>query len=219
MEEIRRPSRSLSAPVVETTKTSPLSSPFMAKLSLSDASKSKKPQSPSADDPVQVDDVFYSGPNPSISTPPLSPSPDHHQPGGELERVRSQIVDEAMAQIEQAEHRRPDYFKRVKRTQESQTDDERDHPLPGVEITVSPHKGRRLTLFQETSEESFEESLLAGGYGRYVRLPWIDPNSSDTLVYSARRTGRDNPRLRRVIQVLRSSSLSPRQNRYPPQRS
>jgi hypothetical protein len=173
MEEIRRPSRSLSAPVVETTKASPLSSPFMAKLSLSDASKSKKPlnsQSPVTDDPIQVDDVFYSGPNPAISTPPLSPSPDRPQPGGELERVRSQIVDEAMAQIEQAENRRPDYFKRVKRTQESLTDDERDHPLPGVEITVSPHKGRRLTLFQETSEESFEESLMAGGYGRYVRL-------------------------------------------------
>lgn len=38
-------------------------------------------------------------------------------------------------------------------------------------ITESPTKGRRITLFQETSEESFEQSLLAGGYARYGDLP------------------------------------------------
>ena len=27
-------------------------------------------------------------------------------------------------------------------------------------------------MFQETSAESFEESLMAGGYGRYVRPPF-----------------------------------------------
>lgn len=37
-----------------------------------------------------------------------------------------------------------------------------------IGITESPMKGRRIKLFQETSEESFEESLMAGGYGRYV---------------------------------------------------
>ena len=146
----------------------------MAKLSLSDATKSKKslnPPSSASNDPAQVDDIFYTEPNPAaISTPPLSPSPDHHRPGGELERVRLQMLDETVAHMEQTENRRPDYFKRVKRAMVAQTDDERDHPLPGIEITVSPHKGRRLKLFQETSEESFEESLMAGGYGRYVRF-------------------------------------------------
>jgi hypothetical protein len=32
-------------------------------------------------------------------------------------------------------------------------------------------KGRRITLFQETSEESFEQSLMAGGYGKYGTNP------------------------------------------------
>jgi hypothetical protein len=43
--------------------------------------------------------------------------------------------------------------------------------MPGMGITVSPMKGRRITLFQETSEESFEQSLMAGGYGKYGTNP------------------------------------------------
>ncbi|KAI3615529.1 hypothetical protein WG66_011847 [Moniliophthora roreri] len=74
--------------------------------------------------------------------------------------------------------------------------------LGGVGIMDSPTKGRRiklfsessgpstakhylststpaiklfpdLKLFQETSEESFEESLMAGGYGRYRTAEWV----------------------------------------------
>ena len=39
----------------------------------------------------------------------------------------------------------------------------------GLGITETPIKGRRIELwgFQETSEESFEERLMAGGYGGY----------------------------------------------------
>ncbi|KAK7041777.1 hypothetical protein VNI00_009066 [Paramarasmius palmivorus] len=41
----------------------------------------------------------------------------------------------------------------------------------------SPHKEIKLfpdlKLFQETSEESFEESLMAGGYGRYRTAEWV----------------------------------------------
>ncbi|KAL0061177.1 hypothetical protein AAF712_011997 [Marasmius tenuissimus] len=77
------------------------------------------------------------------------------------------------------------------------------HPTPkphpsGVGIMDSPTKGRRIKLysssstnppppppdnkiklfpdmklFQETSEESFEESLMAGGYGRYRTAEWV----------------------------------------------
>ncbi|KAF9261896.1 hypothetical protein L218DRAFT_1078298 [Marasmius fiardii PR-910] len=74
------------------------------------------------------------------------------------------------------------------------------HPS-GIGIMDSPNKGRRiklytsssvnqpsssvdvvkdkiklfpdLKLFQETSEESFEESLMAGGYGRYRTAEWV----------------------------------------------
>lgn len=78
---------------------------------------------------------------------------------------------------QEAEARRPDYLKRTKRTaQELDLATDTDGTLQGsalqpaanIGITDSPVKGRRLTLFQETSDESFEESLMAGGYGRYV---------------------------------------------------
>ena len=62
---------------------------------------------------------------------------------------------------------RPEYLKRAKRSFVEVDDVESES---GVGIAVSPNKGRRLKLFQETSEESFEESLMAGGYGRYVSL-------------------------------------------------
>jgi len=41
--------------------------------------------------------------------------------------------------------------------------------IPGLGIAETPIKGRRIELwgFQETSEESFEERLMAGGYGGY----------------------------------------------------
>ena len=81
-----------------------------------------------------------------------------------------------MAHFQETESRRPEYLKRIKRslldsdpTVDPVLDlEERESVLPGVGITVSPMKGRRLKLFQETSEESFEESLMAGGYERYV---------------------------------------------------
>lgn len=86
------------------------------------------------------------------------------------------MLEEETARYNHTEHRRPEYLHRFKR---SHTDiepiplssleaDERDNGMPGIGITVSPNKGRRLKLFQETSEESFEESLMTGGYERYV---------------------------------------------------
>lgn len=113
-------------------------------------------------------------------------------PGGELERLHQQRLHEQLTQIHDVESRRPDYLKRMKRTfseagmtepsssfstgigsalmgafgSTATVDDEERYGSVG--ITDSPNKGRRLKLFQETSEESFEESLMAGGYGRYV---------------------------------------------------
>ena len=87
------------------------------------------------------------------------------------------MMQERLAYFQEAESRRPDYMKRAKRTLDEADpsaldEDERTRQLDRealVGITESPTKGRRLKLFQETSEESFEESLMAGGYGRYVR--------------------------------------------------
>ena len=92
-----------------------------------------------------------------------------------MERIRQSAMQDRLAHLREAEKRRPEYLKRAKRTLldadpgylEEEEARERDRAL-AVGIMESPHKGRRLKLFQETSEESFEESLMAGGYGRYV---------------------------------------------------
>jgi hypothetical protein len=95
-----------------------------------------------------------------------------------MERIRLQMLENRIAHLQETESRRPEYLRRSKRTH-SESDvlanedrelEERERVFPGIGIAVSPHKGRRLKLFQETSEESFEESLMAGGYGRYVSI-------------------------------------------------
>jgi hypothetical protein len=94
-----------------------------------------------------------------------------------MERIRQAMVQDQLAHYEERERSRPEYLKRAKRTlsevdpllAEDETACERDRSAT-VGITESPIKGRRLKLFQETSEESFEESLMAGGYGRYVSM-------------------------------------------------
>jgi hypothetical protein len=144
----------------------------MAKLTLGDRSLKSRPVSPplqGPSHPSHVDDLFSTEAVASTSNP-QPPS------GGEMERIRLQVLEDGMAHFQEAESRRPEYLKRTKRSLldsdpnvDSVLDlEERESVLPGVGITVSPMKGRRLKLFQETSEESFEESLMAGGYERYV---------------------------------------------------
>lgn len=91
------------------------------------------------------------------------------------------MIQDQLAHHQEAESRRPDYLRRTKRTLneaepatllEDERAPERERSA-AVGIMESPVKGRRLKLFQETSEESFEESLMAGGYGRYVRSRFI----------------------------------------------
>lgn len=89
-----------------------------------------------------------------------------------MERIRQSMMEDKLALMREAEKRRPDYLKRAKRTL-SEADPnylEEEENERSIGIMESPQKGRRLKLFQETSEESFEESLMAGGYGRYVRI-------------------------------------------------
>lgn len=125
----------------------------------------------SSERPIHVDDVFAA--RTSFSQQPLGPaSTPPVTSGGEMERIRRQMRDQELAYQQEAEKRRPDYLKRARRNEDIKdvSMDDQDLGLPGVGITTSPMKGRRLQLFQETSEESFEESLMAGGYGRYVSV-------------------------------------------------
>jgi hypothetical protein len=185
------PSHRISSPPSASSSENPsssrLSSPFMAKLSLSERSFTQsrtptrtRPSSPSDNQPVHVDDVFsiVPAPTPSVgmtmSTPPVSPLvPPPSSASGEIEKMRLATLEEKMAAFREAESRRPDYLKRGKRarTPDGEVQDGRVRGMGvmhGVGIMETPNKGRRLKLFQETSEESFEESLMAGGYGRYV---------------------------------------------------
>jgi len=152
---------------------------------------------------MPVDDVFSLQPNassppdnngvsPSITPPPKTPKPAG---GGEIHRIREALMQERLAYFQEAESRRPDYMKRAKRTLDEADpsaleEDERTRQLDRealVGITESPTKGRRLKLFQETSDESFEESLMAGGYGRYVRKQ-LSINPSPHTTISSQRT-------------------------------
>lgn len=141
-----------------------------------------RPTTPSQWKPIEqssptsrFDDLISSD---SIANPALQGVKDEH--GVEIARIRAKLIENHVAS---AESRRPDYFKRVKRLTPSgsvgaggaslTSDLEgQDASLlwssANVAIIESPVKGKRIALFQETSEESFEESLMAGGYGRYV---------------------------------------------------
>ncbi|KAG6890993.1 hypothetical protein C0992_011270 [Termitomyces sp. T32_za158] len=167
------------------SRTSHLSSPFMEKLVIVDPSKFKIPSHPrpqldsSESQLMLVDDI---PPQPNIlkqsdaTLPACSASPPKSPPrataGGAGIACQAMLPDR-LVQYQDVESRRPEYLKRSKRT-ESDTDFtiEEDKEM-SIGITESPMKGRRLKLFQETSDESFEESLMAGGYGRYRTADWV----------------------------------------------
>ncbi|EMD41408.1 hypothetical protein CERSUDRAFT_89973 [Gelatoporia subvermispora B] len=162
----------------EITPSSRLSSPFMERLSLTERPSSKNRaqrsrRSPSSDRspsvPVDVDDLFSPLASTSKSPPPLSAPIPQRPVGGEIQRIRLQLAAEQAAHLHQTEARRPDYLIREKRAGAVKVDDpeDRESVQPSLGVTVSPNKGRRLKLFQETSEETFEQSLLAGGYPGY----------------------------------------------------
>jgi hypothetical protein len=141
----------------------------MAKATTSDRNKRTLSNPGSA----QPQDIFSPAVNPGETQNPAATSQSSAAlanfvlPGGEMERIRQAERDNAIAFAREAEARRPDYLKRAKHESSSSNAMDEDGERP-VGIMETPMKGRRLKLFQETSEESFEESLMAGGYGRYV---------------------------------------------------
>ncbi|KAH9949521.1 hypothetical protein B0H21DRAFT_889765 [Amylocystis lapponica] len=199
----------------EITPSPRLSSPFMDRLTLIDGpemtptpnrSHTNSAVTSSSPQPTGVDDIFTT--NPSVpSTPPALPAPvPQRAMGGEIQRIRLQLAADQAARLHETESRRPDYLVREKRSSleldpaiDELPEAEDEDSLPGLGVTVSPNKGRRLKLFQETSEESFEQSLLAGGYPGYGYTPaYAEPHTP---------TAKEKPGLsQRAVQWLQQST-------------
>ncbi|KAJ6455779.1 hypothetical protein C8R45DRAFT_1035632 [Mycena sanguinolenta] len=150
------------------------------------SSSPANPSIPSTVNPPPIHTTVAGGPQTSVQiSTPISPPPGSTLlpplaaptpvAGGEIERIRHAMMQNHIAHHQETEARRPDYLKRNKRplSESDPLADDETSRRPGVGIMDSPHKGRRITLFQETSDESFEESLMAGGYGRYRTADWV----------------------------------------------
>ncbi|RPD59365.1 hypothetical protein L227DRAFT_611976 [Lentinus tigrinus ALCF2SS1-6] len=153
------------------TPASRLSSPFQGRLSASGRrtamSQSKSPMPANSPAP----NVFTTSP---ATPPPLATPVPKRALGGEIQRIHLQLAADHAERISEMEARRPEYLVREKRPH-SEADiptlDELDAADATLGVTESPVKGRRLQLFQATSEETFEQSLLAGGYPGYGQSP------------------------------------------------
>ncbi|RDX51465.1 hypothetical protein OH76DRAFT_1435380 [Lentinus brumalis] len=153
------------------TPASRLSSPFQSRLSAGDRrtanSQSKSPMPPGS----PAAKVFDASP---ATPPPLASPVPQRALGGEIQRIHLQLAADRAELISEKEARRPEYLLRQKRPR-SEADiptlDELDAADAALGVTESPVKGRRLQLFQATSEETFEQSLLAGGYPGYGQSP------------------------------------------------
>ncbi|THH17195.1 hypothetical protein EW146_g3574 [Bondarzewia mesenterica] len=170
--------------------------PIPASSSHTGASETPTPtrlSSPFTPRPPQVDSQtphIFSTPLPTSSTERSdlltlqSPGQLPERPaGGEIDRIRAEQARALASRKLETEARRPEYLRRAKRA------------LPtedlGLGITETPIKGRRLELWgiHETSEESFEERLMAGGYGGYGSTggaPIIEPPKTPQRVPASR---------------------------------
>ncbi|PIL29904.1 transcription factor [Ganoderma sinense ZZ0214-1] len=158
------------------TPASRLSSPFQNRRSAGGRHAVKSPSSSpmpplAANSPIP--DVFSVPPPPS-SPPPLATPVPQRAMGGEIHRIHLQLAADRAERLAETEARRPAYLVREKRPR-SEADiptlDELDAANATLGVADSPVKGRRLQLFQATSEETFEQSLLAGGYPGYGQSP------------------------------------------------
>lgn len=149
--------------------------------------------------PVQSNDIFSQ--NMSAQAPALPAPLPRRLNDMDTEDIRAALVNRDWSLVSDAEARRPDYLTRAQRTP-STTEVIRKHrsdqpeemstsgvTLTGLGIAVTPTKGRRLKLFQETSEESFEESLMVNGYGYGGTVPQpSDQLSQHTLDWLQQRS-------------------------------
>ena len=170
----------------QTVSPSRLSSPFAERSPAEGPTPTKAttPQKSSQLSPSPVsllDPAFMNGIFPQTQPPPIDPS---------LLRVLNNetnpLTTSHPSKSEETELHRPYYLERVQRTpsplaHSSLLGDPFSHVPLSLGVTETPARGRRLKLFQETSEESFEESLMINGYARRSGVSYNGQLSQTTL--------------------------------------
>lgn len=142
---------------------SALSSPFPTKPLLP-VERQKSPfvfpSNSNSPRPKVLDDVFSTDLL-SLSTPPPSPiHPFVATTAGEIHRGRQ----DNMLLFKRNQDQRPEFL----RTKRSFAEIEEQDPEGLIGIAEGPLKERRPKIFHETSEDSFEESLMTDGYNHFV---------------------------------------------------
>jgi len=159
--------------VCQTAPLSRLSSPFAERNTAEETIPTEittlqkthqpSPSSVSSLNPAFVNDAF-SQYNAQTQPPLVAPSPLRV-----LNGETSLLAGSHPSKIEETETHRPGYLERAQRTPSPLSTslllaDRFSHIPVSLGVTETPSRGRRLKLFQETSEESFEESLMINGY-------------------------------------------------------
>ncbi|KAF9645030.1 hypothetical protein BDM02DRAFT_3190066 [Thelephora ganbajun] len=178
------------ARIRQTSPLSPLSSPFVernlteeptpTKITTPQKSTQLSPSPVSSLSPAFMNDVFSKH---NVRTqPPLIVPP----PLRVLSSETNPLADPYISKIEETELHRPDYLKWARRTpsplaSSSLLGDPFSHSPTSLGVTETPARGRRLKFFQETSEESFEESLMINGYVHHSGLSHNGQLSQTTL--------------------------------------
>ncbi|KAI0656814.1 hypothetical protein C8Q70DRAFT_1008953 [Cubamyces menziesii] len=182
------------------TPASRLSSPFQDRSS--DRRTTKSPMAPEHSS-MNID-VFQGVPP---SPPPLATPVPQRALGGEIQRIHLQLAADRAVRLSEKEARRPEYLVREKRPHPDEdipSLDELDAASAALGVTESPVKGRRLQLFQATSEETFEQSLLAGGYPAYGQSPGYKLAEPQTPVPSTK--GSRSTLSQRALQWLQQAT-------------
>ena len=169
------PSR-LSSPFAE---RSPAEEPTSTKITTPQKSLQPSPYPASLFDPTFMNGVFSQ--YPKTQPPLIAPSPLRV-----LNNESTPLANSHPSKSEETELHRPYYVERIQRTpsplaNSSLLGDPFSHVPISLGVTETPARGRRLKLFQETSEESFEESLMINGYAHWSGVSHNGQLSQTTL--------------------------------------
>ncbi|KAH9921305.1 uncharacterized protein B0H18DRAFT_1021375 [Fomitopsis serialis] len=169
--------RTLSSPLSRgMTPSSNLGSPFGGhRLSVADRSKSKARTPARSHAPTPTPITAHHAPaqpseaatevTPTQTPPPLSAPVPQRPLGGEIERIKAQLIVDHATLLSETEARRPDYLVRAQRPSSGQIieplDLEEPEGHPGLGVTVTPMRGRRIQLAAGGGYPGYGSSMVA----------------------------------------------------------